>query len=148
MASNSYHGHDNSSSSVSSNNKGKSSPIPVSGSGSSSHHHDGHRKFEDIFRNLIKWGSPSKYHSHHNNNNNASSSPSTTSNGTAQAHSSMDEDVQGRARSRSLDINYTTPKRILRRRRLSGDPESVKPPDISQTHQTYTIYESIIQEGA
>ncbi|CAG7719191.1 unnamed protein product [Allacma fusca] len=138
----------------------RSAPIPVNGSGSSnshhhqhhhSHHHsEGHRKFEDIFRSLIKWGSPSKHSSHHGSNSNSSSASAQVSGKGSpqpnQANNSTpeDDDIPWRGRSRSLDI-YTS--RVLRRRRHSGDgPE--KPKDLSQTHQTYTIYESIIQEGA
>lgn len=49
-----------------------------------------------------------------------------------------------RLRSKSLDIDTT--RKYLRNRRLSGDIQS-RVKDSSQTHHTYTIYESIIQEG-
>jgi len=50
---------------------------------------------------------------------------------------------RSRARSRSLDLNNE--RRALRRRRFSENHERAQ--DNSQTHKTYTIYESIIQEG-
>ena len=130
----------------------RSSPIPVNGSSSSApggsspsnSHHDGHRKFEDIFRNLIKWGSPNK-HNHKDHGKESSSKPADPAGSSSSSNDyEDDQDVQGRSRSKSLDI-YTS--RMLRSRRLSGDVPSSRPKDISQTHQTYTIYESIIQEG-
>jgi len=151
-----------------------SSKSPIkSPSHSGNHNHEGHRKFEDMFRHLIKWGhhkgqkdrledsrspngsnltisdqlsregtptpppAPSSYYAAYNNNYEDYCGDPCEGEG--------DSNTRGRSRSRSLDVPTV---RRPRRRRLSGDVIcSDRYSDYGQTHQTYTIYESIIMDG-
>ena len=166
-----------------------SSPRAEKETTSSSPGGHGSRKLDNIFRHLVKWGSP-----HHKDKdkdlkqNRASPTRATGSSsgkstnpiaGNSKPRSSYydhserpassaehrgyfdddeeeDEDSnsydqedesteqQNRGRSKSLDL--VTARYMLRRRRFSENiPTRVK--DTSQTHRTYTIYESIIQDG-